>query len=373
MTVKQRWSGCWLTGGGPKEMVDQIVVAASPGDAVTNAAFAFQELLQKAGPSALFARYIDPRLTGRVNPLPGCNANGRSEDLLIYHLSIGEPEVAQFLLGRQERLVLVYHNITPPEYFATLDPAFAALLAGGRSELELLRGRVALALAVSAYNARELEALGYREVRISPLPIDIGALHAVEPDAATMEDLDGLDGPLLLYVGQLLPHKRPDLLLQAFHMLSTYLMPDAHLVMLGPARNERYRRALTTFVSETNLHRVRIPGWLTPEQLAAHYRKADVFVTMSEHEGVCVPLLEAMSFDVPVVARAFGAIPETMGDAGLLLPARAGASLVAEALAEVISQEKLRRVLIDRGRQRVRGCDPGQAKATFLSHLASVA
>ena len=70
-----------------------------------------------------------------------------------------------------------------------------------------------------------------------------------------------------------------------------------------------------------NLHRARIPGWLTAEQLAAYYRRADVFVTMSEHEGVCVPLLEAMSFEVPVVARAFGAIPETMGDAGLLLPA----------------------------------------------------
>lgn len=354
-------------------MIDQIVVSASPGDAVTNAALAFQELLQKAGPSRLFARYIDPRLEGRVLPLSVYDTRSHPEDVLIYHLSIGEPEVARFLLGRQERLVLVYHNITPPEYFAALDPAFSALLAGGRSELQVLRDRVVLALAVSAYNARELEALGYRDVRVSPLPMDIGALHAVDPDAATMGDLDSLDGPLLLYVGQLLPHKRPDLLLQAYHVLSTYLMPDAHLVLLGPARNERYGRALATFVRETNLHRARIPGWLTQEQLAAHYRKADVFVTMSEHEGVCVPLLEAMSFDVPVVARAFGAIPETMGDAGLLLPADADATIVAEALAEVIQQDGLRRLLIERGRQRLRDCNAKRAHVSFLSHLASVA
>jgi glycosyltransferase involved in cell wall biosynthesis len=353
--------------------IHQVVVAASPGDAVTNAALAVQELLQKVGPSKLFARYIDPRLNGRVFPLSAYDTCAHPEDVLVYHLSIGESEITRFLLGRQERLVLVYHNITPAEYFATLDPAFAGLLAGGRSELELLRDRVSLALAVSAYNARELDALGYPDVRVSPLPIDIGALHSVEPDAATMEELDSLDGPFLLYVGQLLPHKRPDLLLQAFHVLSTYLMPEAHLALLGPARNERYRQALTTFVQETNLHRVRIPGWLTSEQLAAHYRKADVFITMSEHEGVCVPLLEAMSFDVPVVARAFGAIPETMGDAGLLLPADAGATLVAEALAEVIRRDSLRRVLVDRGRQRLRDIDAEQAQATFLSHLASVA
>ena len=132
--------------------------------------------------------------------------------------------------------------------------------------------------------------------------------------------LDNLDGPLVLFVGQLLPHKRPDLLLQAYHVLTTYLMPDAHLVLLGPARLERYHRGLQTLAAELNLHRAQITGWLTREQLAAYYRRADVFATMSEHEGVCVPLLEAMSFDVPVVARAYGAIPETMGDAGLLLP-----------------------------------------------------
>jgi glycosyltransferase involved in cell wall biosynthesis len=349
--------------------IHQIVVSASAGDAVTNAALDFQQVLQRVAPSGLFARYVDPRLEGKVFPLSVYEACAQPDDLLIYHVSIGEPEVVQFLLGRPERLVLVYHNITPPEYFAHLDPAFAGLLACGRSELVLLRDRTQMTLAVSEFNARELEDLGYEDVRVSPLPIDVGRLHAVDPDPETVAALDELDGPLVLFVGQVLPHKRPDLLLQAFHILSTYLQPEAHLVLLGPGRLERYRVAVQTLAAELNLHRARIPGWLTREQLAAYYRRADVFTTMSEHEGVCVPLLEAMSFDVPVVARAYGAIPETMGDAGLLLPADADPFLIAEALSEVITLEALRTELIDRGRKRLTDFDVDTARATFLGHL----
>lgn len=353
--------------------IHQIVVSASPGDAVTNSALAFQTLLQKVGPSGVFARYIDDRLAGTVFPLSVYETCASPDDLLIYHLSIGEPEVVQFLLSRRERLVVVYHNITPPEYFAELDPAFAGLLACGRAELEVLRDRATLALAVSAYNARELEAIGYDDVRICPLPVDLPALRSVVPDANTASELAALDGPMILFVGQLLPHKRPDLLLQAYHVLTTYLLPDAHLVLLGPGRLERYRRALITLAAEMNLHRARIPGWLTVEQLAAYYRRADVFATMSEHEGVCVPLLEAMSFDVPVVARAFGAIPETMGGAGLLLPAEDDPVLCAEAIEEILTDHDLRKRLATRGRQRVNDFSVNAAHATFLGHLASVA
>jgi L-malate glycosyltransferase len=352
--------------------IHQIVVSASAGDAVTNAALGFQEVLQRVAPSGLFARYIDPRLHGKVFPLSVYEACAQPDDLLIYHVSIGEPEVVQFLLGLRKRLVLVYHNITPPEYFAALDPAFAGLLASGRSELALLRDRTEMALADSDYNARELEGLGYRDVRVSPLPVDLGRLHAVEPDADTVASLAGLDGPLVLFVGQLLPHKRPDLLLRAYHVLTTYLVPDAHLVLLGPARLERYHRALQTLAAELNLHRAQIPGWLTREQLAAYYRRADVFATMSEHEGVCVPLLEAMSFDVPVVARAYGAIPETMGGAGLLLPAEEDPFLVAEALAELLTADGVRAELVRRGRDRLRQFDVDTARATFLAHLVDL-
>ena len=354
--------------------IHQLLVSASPGDAVTDAAFGFRKLLRQIGPSEIFARYIDPRLHNDVHSLPVFERCSSPGDLLIYHASIGEPEVVRFLLEWPGRLVLVYHNITPAKYFASLDPAFAQLLTNGRVELALLRDRTEMALAVSRYNAAELEALGYRDVRVCPLPVDLDALAQVRPDPVTAYQLARFDGPLVLFVGQLLPHKRPDLLLSAFHVLSTYLMPGVHLAMLGAGRQIRYRDALIEQARELGLlPACRIPGWVEPGVLAAYYRAADVFATMSEHEGVCVPLLEAMRFEVPVLARAFGAVPETMGDAGIVLPAGDDPVLVAEALAEVLTDEKLRHTLVARGRSRVDDFRLESAEALFLSHLAAVA
>jgi glycosyltransferase involved in cell wall biosynthesis len=93
---------------------------------------------------------------------------------------------------------------------------------------------------------------------------------------------------------------------------------------------------------------------------------------MSEHEGVCVPLLEAMSFDVPVIARAYGAIPETMGRAGVLLPAEDKPLLVAEAMAELLDSDTLRRDLVTRGRERLEHFSLETAQSAFLANLASV-
>jgi glycosyltransferase involved in cell wall biosynthesis len=357
--------------------IHQILVSASPGDAVTNAALGTRELLRRVGPSEIFARYIHEGLAGDVLSLEDYERRPTAAgagNLLIYHASIGEPAVLSFLLERRERLVLVYHNITPPEYFVTIDPDFAELLAGGRLELAALRPRVHLALAVSAYNARELEALGYRDVRLSPLVIDVESLRSLKPDARAIAVLeDCLDGPLVLFVGQLLPHKRPDLLLQAYHVLVTYLRPEAHLALVGPSPADGYRETLEAFGRELNLTRAWLAGRVTPAELAAYFRAASVFVTLSEHEGVCVPLLEAMAFDLPVVARDFAAVPETLGGAGLLLPSNDDPLLIAEALAQLLTDEGLRKELVEAGTRRLADFDPDAARAAFLTHLSDVA
>ncbi|MDQ3946622.1 MAG: glycosyltransferase [Actinomycetota bacterium] len=344
---------------------------------MTNAAFAVRDLLRRVGPSEIFARYVHDDLTGDVLSLDEYGQRpsaARGQNLLIYHASIGEPEVLKFLFERRERLVLVYHNITPARYFATLDPAFAELLAGGRVELAALRERVDLALAVSAYNAAELEALGYTDVRLSPLMVETDRLRQLQPSPTTVAHLEKyLHGPLILFVGQLLPHKRPDLLLQAYHVLVTYLLPEAYLALVGPCTSDRYRWVLETYVRQLNLDRAWLPGRVPDGELAAFFRAASVFMTLSEHEGVCVPLLEAMAFDLPVVARDFAAIPQTLGGAGLLLPADDDPFLIAEALARLLTDEVLRKELVTAGARRLADFDPEAARATFLAHLADVA
>lgn len=353
--------------------VDQILVSASVGDAVTNAAFGLRAALRRSGPSELYAHFRDPALAGEVFPLDAYarRPTPRPEaDLLVYHASIGQPEVAGFLHQRPERLVLVYHNISPAAAFEPYDPAFARLLSLGREEVASLRDKTVRALADSAFNGAELAAMGYTDIRISPPVTGVAALTEIHPDPSTVERLAAEGpGPVFLSVGQLLPHKRPDLLLQAFHVLSTYLLPSARLVMVGPARLPRYAAAVHHLAQELNLARAWITGPVSAPVLAAFYRRADVFVSTSGHEGFCVPLLEAFAFDVPIVARECGAVPETLGGAGVVLPPEDGPTLIAEAMALVAGDTALAIELVTSGRRRLEELGPEEAAVIALGHI----
>jgi glycosyltransferase involved in cell wall biosynthesis len=338
--------------------IDQIVVGASVGDAVTESALRIRDALSPLVDSAVYALHVDPRLEGHVGnvsryPLP---RHRSAEDVIIYHVSIGDDRLTDFVLSRGERLVLIYHNITPSSYFAHVDAEFSSLLDRGRRQLPALLERADAVLADSEFNASELRALGCDSVVVSPPPINLTRLLDVEPDPGIVERVTSRTGALVLFVGQLLPHKRPDLLLGAHHLLTTNYAGDSLLAIAGPDRNARYRDALRRYVDETAMHdTVWITGELTEAQLAALYRQADVLVTASEHEGFCVPVVEAFHFGLPVVARACGAIPETAGDAALLLPPDCShAAHLAEAIRRVLVDDALRSDLIRRGHERSR-------------------
>jgi glycosyltransferase involved in cell wall biosynthesis len=352
--------------------IHQILAAASPGDAITNVALEYRDVLRRVGKSEVFARHISPGCADEVRPLRECGTDD-SHGLLIYHSSIGEPTVASFLLARSEPIVLVYHNITPAKYFAGLDDTFAELLRLGRDELEAIRSRVVLSIAASRFNAAELEAIGYEDVRVIPPVVDPFRLVRTTPDASTVTYLDReLRGPLLLFVGQLLPHKRPDLLVKAMHVATTYLGLDARLLLVGKNRFAGYADAVSAQVRELNLPNVHVVGSVDDARLAAMYRRATAFVTMSEHEGFCVPLLESLAFDVPVLARDCAAIPETVGDAGFLLPEWAGAEVIAEAIARLVRDEQLRNDLVARGRRRLGELTEIDARVALLENIFEV-
>jgi glycosyltransferase involved in cell wall biosynthesis len=353
--------------------IHQLLVGASPGDAITNAALDLRNLLRQFCASEVYARFFDARLSGDVLPLRDFRRRQVAhpeENIIIFHASIGEPEVFSFIQERPERLVIVHHNISPPGPFIPYDPAFAGLLDGGRRELMALSKRAVMALADSHYNAEHLASLGYRNVRVSPLILDVQRLLEVEPHEATASHLEKeVRGPVALFVGQLLPHKQPDFLIQAYHALVTNIEPDAHLIVVGPSRLPQYTAALELLVRELQLPHAWLTGRVTDAELVAFYRRADVFVTTSEHEGFCAPLLEAMAFEVPIIARGFAAIPETLGDAGLLLPPDDGPLLIAEAMGELLANAPLRSELVGRGRRRLHDFDPDKARATVLTHL----
>jgi glycosyltransferase involved in cell wall biosynthesis len=332
--------------------IHQVLVAASPGDAITNLALGSRRLLRRVGPSEIYARHIDPSLHDDVLPLTSYRPR-HTRNLLMFHASIGQSEVHEFLMSRAEPLVLVYHNVTPGEYFAPYDLVFADLLALGRREVERLRPRVVSAIADSGYNARELETMGYRNVRVVPPVVNLRRLSKVRPRESTMQHLATFDGPILLSVGQIMPHKRPDFLVQVMHVAETYLGMYGYLMLVGHQRLSRYNRAIREQIQELNLAGVHVVGAVDEPDLAAMFRSADAVVTASEHEGFCIPLVEAMTFEKPIVARACAAIPETVGDAGLLVPARQGPEFFAEAVTELLANEPLQAELIDGGRRRL--------------------
>ena len=355
----------------------QIVVSAAPHDAVTNSALEIRKLLRTLGPSELFARNIDERLQGDVLQIHEVDHGGARRlgpmDLVIFHGSIGDEEVFRVVQDLPCRVVLMYHNVSPASAFRPYDPLFAELLHSGRQQIAGLRDRVTLALAPSQFNADELVAMGFPHVDLSPLIIDHQRLVRLEPDAATEAMLAELDGPLFLFVGQLLPHKRPDLLLQAFHILSTYLLPGAHLAVVGTGRLEPYRQRLERFARELNLRSFLYPGPIDDASLAAYFRRADVFVTATDHEGFCVPLIEAMAFGVPIAARAAGAVPETMAGAGIAVGLDDGPATLAEAMYRLATDQPLRDALVARGRDRAETFAAERAQSTLLRHLLAVA
>jgi len=294
---------------------------------------------------------------------------GRGENILLLHQSIGLDELWGFLEARQERLIVRYHNVTPPEYFEAYDRDFARLLREGRDWLPELAQRAIGALADSAFNAGDLEAAGFERVLVEPVVVDVGALRRLKPRQP--DPPLPADGPAILFVGRVAPNKAQHRLLAAFHVLKTYLQPEARLLLAGKPAQRTYYTRLRHFAAELALPDVRFSGEVSAAELVAYYRRADVFVCLSEHEGFCVPLLEAMAFDVPIVAWDTSAVGETAADAALLL-SEPSPTLVAEAVNAVIEDAALRKELVERGRRRLAELAPERAAQRLIEGIAQL-
>ena len=314
---------------------------------------ALRDLLRETGPSEIFALHIHPDLRGEVRRREDYRSYEphQADPLTIVHVSMGDEGFLPFLDEIPGRFVISYHNVTPSRYFARWDRSTARLLDMGRRYLGDLRPRAVFALADSEYNAADLREAGYTDVRVGGLALDVerltltGASRDPEPGGA----------PVILSVGQLYPHKRPDLLLAAFHRLVTDLRPDARLVLAGAARLPVFESAVSSYVDRLGLSSsVTITREISQADLVAWYRRADLFVTASEHEGFCVPLVEAMFFDVPILGRACGAVPETTGDAGVIVRSDAGPRALSRVMSAMLDAPAAMESLRERARIRRR-------------------
>jgi glycosyltransferase involved in cell wall biosynthesis len=331
--------------------IHQFVPTLAPRDAVGSHYLAVQRTLRAAGyRSEIYAFEAKGEYARRAHPYTSYDGPARGEPTwLCYHSSVGSV-VADFVMGRDEPLIVDYHNITPAEFFAPWEPAVAATLTKGRRQLADLEVRASLGLADSAYNAQELAALGYEPTAVVPILLDIAALEATPPDPRVQR----LDGPTWLFVGRVSPNKAQHDVVKAFAAYRKLFDANARLRLVGASSSHAYENALRNFVEALGLaDAVTLTGGVTDAELMGHYAAADVFVACSEHEGFCVPLLEAMFHELPIVAYAAAAVPETLLDAGLLLHAK-DAYTVAEAVHRVLTDAALRRQMVAAGQRRLR-------------------
>ncbi len=296
--------------------VDQLLAGFADGDAISQEALLLQEALRARGvTSEIFAdpRHVSPSLRGRCRPL--ADYEGRAEDVALHHYSIGSDALRRFSRTPARR-VLRYHNITPAECFDGFDDRVAAQLREARAELPAVGAGCAAIWAVSRYNASELEALGLRNVRVLPLLFSTAPFDV--PNRPELDERFGVKLTTLLFVGRIAPNKRVETLIETFFWYQRYYNPFSRLTIVGSEHScPRYFAMLRMQAYDLDLANVCFEGFAAPDGLPSYYRHADVFITASEHEGYCLPLIEAMHNGVPVIARAQGGMPEALGGAGV--------------------------------------------------------
>ncbi len=301
------------------ERIHQLLASVTVGDAISDEAFEIRHMLRSGGyESEIFCDRVHPSLADEVFHFEDYMQISGPRELFILHYSIGTA-VSKLSYHIPDGKILIYHNITPWHYFAGLHHTLPRELFSGRKELAAFAGRTVLALGDSEYNRGELAELGFTETGVMPIPINFRRFRDVAPDPITLKAFS--DHRMnILFVGRVIPNKKLEDVILAYAHYKKFVSHDSRLIFVGEYGSfQRYRALLGQMIADIDLPDVVFTDHVTFPQLVAFYTLADVFLCMSEHEGFCVPLLEAMHFDIPVIAYSVGPIPDTMGGAGVLV------------------------------------------------------
>jgi len=353
--------------------VDQVIPTLASRDAIGRHTLELRELLRGMGlGSDIYYANASSDVLGEglhIDRLGDADGAGR---VLLYQLSIGSPAAVAFARRPEPKLV-DYHNITPVELLEPWEPSVAEELRLGRAQMRQLAPLTVFAMADSAYNEAELKTVGYRATAVAPLLFDTGELGG-KPDLSRLHRLEAdrkRGGHDLLFVGKVAPHKAQHDLIKTLALYRRFYDPAARLRMVGGPVGEAYSWALERLAAALGVtDAVDLPGSVTHSELIAYYRVADVFVCLSDHEGFCVPLVEAMVNGLPIVAYGAAAVPDTVGDAGLVLDSK-DPLRVAAAVDRVTRDDELRGVLARSAAERVASMSLELSRAAFANVLSS--
>lgn len=297
--------------------IHQVLATLAYGDAIGNEVLGIRDVLTGAGyESRIYVQTADAQLEDETEDYRDLITDSHPDNILIHHFSIGS-RASRIAFALPERMILVYHNITPPGYFVGVNSTLVQLCYIGRRELRAYVNRCTLALGDSEFNRRELEAMGFPHTDVLPVIPSFSHLDR-EPDRLVADGFDD-DWTNILFVGRIIPNKRIEDLIRFFQVYRTRYNARSRLILVGSHTGfDDYLASLYTLLASLETPDVHFVGHVSNEELTAFYDVADLFLSASEHEGFCVPLLEAFYRQIPVVAYAATAVPDTMDGAGVL-------------------------------------------------------
>jgi glycosyltransferase involved in cell wall biosynthesis len=353
-----------------RRQVHQLMAALSYGDAVSNHALWIRDALRRAGfDSEIFVEHVHPRMTSHVRPLWQYPRVSSPDTVCLFHFSIGSA-AGPLIHALPDKVVTVYHNITPPEWFIGFRPHLVGLTYHGRRELACYVRRTSLALGVSDFNRRELAAVGFAPTGVLPIVPDWSLYE--RPGSRLTRELYADDRTNIVFVGRISPNKRIDDVIRAFAVYQRYTNPRSRLFLVGDHRGyEKYYDRLVEMVQALRLEEVVFTGHVDDDDLVAYYRLGHLFLCLSEHEGFCVPVLEAMAVGLPIVAYDAGAVAETLRGAGVLLKDKSP-ELVAELMGEILTRPGLRASILEGQMRVLRELKAVDFDALLLERLAPV-
>lgn len=331
----------------------QIMPTVSFGDAVSNDARAIARVIDEIGyKTAIYAENVDPRINDKnVRKLTSLRKVD-ADDIVIFNHSTGT-KLCYKLPELPGKKVMIYHNITPPEFFQNYSATAAQLTRYGYEGTRFLSDKIDYAMPVSEYNASDLRAMGYTcDMFIRPILIPFED-YAKEPDAEVLNRYSGDGYVNIVFVGRIAPNKKQEDIIRAFSYYKNNINPKSRLILVGSNSGmERYDSALKKYAEALKTDDIIFTGQISFPAILAYYKLADVFLCMSEHEGFCVPLAEAMYFDTPIIAYDSSAIADTLGGSGILINDK-DPVFVSMLIDRLMKDEKLRNYVIEKQRKRL--------------------
>jgi glycosyltransferase involved in cell wall biosynthesis len=348
--------------------IDQWVPTLHRGDAIGDSARLMRDAFREWGFAAdVYALEMDDDLVGDGR-LYADWAPGGADDVVILHYALPSP-LTPALQQHRGRRVLLHHNITPPQFFVGYDPEMVRICALGREELASLAEHVDLGLADSEYNRRELEKTGFRRTGVLPICLDFERYRSPGSQVLRRALDDGLAN--LLFVGRLSPNKCHADLIRLASYWKRFIAADVRLLLVGKLpRQPQYFDTLQALLYEEGFtpQEVVFTGHVSHDDLLAYYAAADVFVSMSEHEGFGVPLVEAMLSEVPILAYRATAVADTLGDAGVQFTEKRF-EMVGELARQLVDDSALRETVLVGQRRRLAAFAPETVRATLRGYV----